>query len=554
MLVALRTVSKVVVPLVEAQVQRMLPTQHALPLGQRAVIAPSASLRTSKTISNIPSRRLYCAKMVQPPKKQTLAQFIKEDLVQSAKSSITKLFAPPGSTSTHRVIAGLNRFGPLQLVNPFFMWKLQSSFRPYVTMGAAILSGLLLFSSTIGTTESTMRLAAVPTRYWEGDTERLFTSPFLHTNFAHLASVSGFLLAFGTAVEVAAGPIVLLSVLMSSAVAGCAAAICAPDRQSGLYLESVQLGLVPAVSGLAAFFYAGLRTTPPTYLRRNPNLVPEEKLAGRQLTRTLSARRLPLIALAILALFPLPGIETSTIGGVAGALTGGLMGVLWTRSPHLILVGGIAMAGALAYVAQSPAWSLRYQAYRFARSWEDGEFLRAREWLRLFDANSRRVTSDPQQWTRISMALAEMACGRTGAALDYAESVNTRQLITFADLSAMKEQLKQDWVEQSRQKANQARTNVPEADWSNIFSNRLDSYREYQRAFQFAPWRIMNDEAIYDLFSATFKAHPSLTAEEMQTVILHNYKGLFNFDPTYSRRILSPQLSQIPIPKDNPLQ
>jgi membrane associated rhomboid family serine protease len=177
-------------------------------------------------------QRLYCAKMVQPPKKLTWMQAVRKDIIESSKTSIRKLFAPPGSSTSHRVIAGLNRFGPFQLFNPLFMWKLQSSFRPYVTMTISVLSALLYGSSILGTPDSTMRLAAVPVRYWEGDSERLFTSAFLHTSFVHLASVSGFLLAFGTAIEVAAGPVVLLSVLLSSAVAGCAAAICAPDRQT----------------------------------------------------------------------------------------------------------------------------------------------------------------------------------------------------------------------------------------------------------------------------------------------------------------------------------
>ena len=153
-------------------------------------------------------------------------------LVESSKISMRKIYAPPGSPFTTRVLAGLNRFGPLMLVNPMFMWNLQTAYRPYLTMGIALLSGLLFLSSTIGTPDSTMRLVAVPMRYWAGDETRLLTSPFVHTHLFHFTSLSGFLLAFSTAVEVAAGPLALLAVLLSTAVVGTAAAICAPERSN----------------------------------------------------------------------------------------------------------------------------------------------------------------------------------------------------------------------------------------------------------------------------------------------------------------------------------
>jgi hypothetical protein len=153
------------------------------------------------------------------------------------------------------------------------------------------------------------------------------------------------------------------------------------------------------------------------------------------------------------------------------------------------------------------------------------------------------------------MALTEMACGRTGAAIDYAESVESDKLLTSKDLILMRDQISRDWIAQSKQKAQKAHTNIPERslEWD-IFSERLESFKRYQLAFQFAPWRIMEDEAITSLFYATFRSQPPRTAEEMQQLILHNYKGIFNFDPSYTRKNLSNHMSKVSIPKDNPLQ
>jgi membrane associated rhomboid family serine protease len=178
------------------------------------------------------SQRKYCTNMTQPPKRPGKLDGWKQHLKESTTGSLRKLYVPMGAPLAQRVLSGLNRFGPLQAINPFFMWNLQTAYRPYVTMSVSLLSTLLYLTSVVGTTDSTMRLVAVPARFWSGDEARLLSSPFVHTHAFHLLSLSGFLLAFGTAVEVAAGPLALITVLLSCAVVGCAAAICAPERSA----------------------------------------------------------------------------------------------------------------------------------------------------------------------------------------------------------------------------------------------------------------------------------------------------------------------------------
>lgn len=190
----------------------------------------------TRQVSSVPlvlsknTTRRYSSQLPEALKEAGRIGSLLTHLKETSKTSMKKIYAPPGSPFTKRVIAGLNRFGPLMLVNPLFMWNLQTAYRPYLTMGFSILGGLLYLSSVIGTPDSIMRLAAVPTRYWSGEETRLLTSPFVHTHFFHFASLSGFFLAFSTAVEVAAGPLALLTVLLSTAVVGTAAAICAPER------------------------------------------------------------------------------------------------------------------------------------------------------------------------------------------------------------------------------------------------------------------------------------------------------------------------------------
>lgn len=97
-------------------------------------------------------------------------------------------------------------------------------------MGISMLASLTYLSTLMGTPDSSMRLVAVPTRVWSGEEYRLLLSSFVHTHSFHILSVSGFFLAFSTAVEVAAGPVALLAVILSCAVVGTAAALCAPER------------------------------------------------------------------------------------------------------------------------------------------------------------------------------------------------------------------------------------------------------------------------------------------------------------------------------------
>lgn len=182
-------------------------------------VPPSFGARTFLTTSN-------------SPKSTGSTRNFLNGLQATFSASVRKLFAPSGSSDKIRVIAGLNRFGPFTSFNPMFIWKLQTLYRPYLTMGISLVASLLYISSTLGTPDSAMRLIAVPTRIWSGEETRLISSSFIHTSFPHLLSLSGFFLAFSTAIEVAAGPVTLLAVLLSAAVIGNAASVCAPENST----------------------------------------------------------------------------------------------------------------------------------------------------------------------------------------------------------------------------------------------------------------------------------------------------------------------------------
>ena len=294
---------------------------------------------------------------------------------------------------------------------------------------------------------------------------------------------------------------------------------------------------------------------------KNPNLTREQKLWARQLTATLNARRVPLLMMGALALAPLPGVDSSAFGAIAGGLLGAALGYLWTRSPHLVIINGALAAGVMAYVARKPSWSLKYQAFQYAQSWENGDFIRAREWLRMFDARSRKLAGNKSdgisEWNLVNLALVEMACGRTSVALKYAEGVDMSELVLKRDLYQLKDVLAKEWqlaTEKKRKEASATNWIVP-----GIIADplKLEALQRYQRAFQVAPWRIMNDERIGNLFFAAFRASPQLTPPQMQELILNNYKGLFNFDPSYERSYIAAGESTLNLPssiRDNPLQ
>lgn len=325
-----------------------------------------------------------------------------------------------------------------------------------------------------------------------------------------------------------------------------------------MYIEQIQMGLWPAITGLASFFWYGLRKTPPAYLRNNPNLSAVEKIAARQLTATLSQRKLPLIAMAILALAPLPGVDSTAFGAISGGLTGAALGFMYTRSPHLVLINGIVAAAAMTYVAQRPAWTLKYQAFKFARSWEDGDFIRAREWLTMLATETKkRSPSEPHpSWTLATMALVEMACGRTSMAMTYAANVDSNRLVLKSDLTYLRDELSREWRTANLTAEGNLPTNVRFGSLGTVLNpSGLNSMKAYQQALRAAPWRIMNEERIVTLFQATFAARPQLTPTQMQQVILQNYRGLFNFDPSYSRAFPVQDPKTLPsYVRDNPLQ
>lgn len=188
------------------------------------IVAPQA-------LSMVTKRR-YCSKLVEEAKSTSLFGRFFNEFKRDAAASMRKIFPPIRSNTSRRVIAGLNRFGPFQSINPMFIWNLQTTFRPYLTMTVSLISAILYATSAAGTPDSVMRLAAVPMRVWSGDYERLFTSPLVHLNATQFFACSGFFLAFGTAIEVAAGPLVLLSVLLATSLVGVGAAICTPERTS----------------------------------------------------------------------------------------------------------------------------------------------------------------------------------------------------------------------------------------------------------------------------------------------------------------------------------
>lgn len=318
------------------------------------------------------------------------------------------------------------------------------------------------------------------------------------------------------------------------------------------------MGLWPAVTGLASFFWYGLRKTPPAYLRNNPNLTSAEKLAARQLTSTLSQRKLPLIAMALLAIAPLPGVDSTGFAAISGGLTGAILGFMYTRSPHLVLINGIIAAAGMTYVAQRPAWTLKYQAFKFARSWEDGDFIRAREWLTIFASGSqkRRSAGDHPSWTLATLALVEMACGRTSVAMNYAANVDSKRLVLQSDLEYLRSEVSREWRAANLTAEGQQPTNISYGSLGTVLDpTKLQSMKVYQEAFQSAPWRIMNEQRILTLFQATFASKPALSPTQMQELILQNYKGLFNFDPSYSRVFSVRDPKQLPSHvRDNPLQ
>lgn len=317
-----------------------------------------------------------------------------------------------------------------------------------------------------------------------------------------------------------------------------------------MYIERVQAGLWPTTLGLMGFFWYGLKRTTHEYVMKNPNLSTEDKLRARQLTATLTKRRLPFLLAAAFAFLPFASSDTTTAGSLVGLLTGSLMGYMWTRSPHLILINGAMVAGGLTWLAKEPSWTLSFQAYQFATAWENGEFLRAREWLRRFEVNSKNASREGHQWVNVMSALTEMACGRTSVALDYADLVNMNNIVLASDLSRIRQDMAKTFAKEQNQKRQDS---LPTFRWR--VSPSQEAYAEqYQELLKEAPWRIMNDEDIGTLFYGVFYKQPPKTAEEMQSLILHHYKGLFNFDPSYERGFILAPHSSLNISKQNPLQ
>lgn len=228
---ALKGISRLATPVLFAQATKVL---RSAPLAPNPLVLLSrpqtASIVAPLTLLHTSTVR-HCAKMVRPPKRPSLLSSAFADAKNGFFQAAKKIFAPRRSPPDYKILVALNRFDPLLQFNPQAIWRLQTYYRPYITLGVSLVSTLLYLSSVLGTPDSNMRLALVPTRYWSGDYERLFTSPFLHTSLLHLLTVSGFFLAFSTAVEVAAGPVALLAVLASCAVAGGAAALCAPEHR-----------------------------------------------------------------------------------------------------------------------------------------------------------------------------------------------------------------------------------------------------------------------------------------------------------------------------------
>lgn len=304
-----------------------------------------------------------------------------------------------------------------------------------------------------------------------------------------------------------------------------------------LFLEELQTGLWPVVTGLATFFWTGLRKTPPSYLRHNPNLNAVEKLAARQLTATLGHRKIPLLLLAALSFGILPGTTSGITAAGAGAATGGILGYMYTRSPHLVLINAAIGVAGMTWLSLNPSWSFRYQAFKFATAWEDGEFIRAREWLNLYAMNVQQRSKDGSlpQWTLATLALADLACGKTASAINYASFVNPSSLLLRSDLLKLRNDLFEEmrYLKQQNQAAHATNLRYGGAD-TLIDPSRLESMRRYQQGIQEAPWRIMQEEKIAALFQAIFASRKALTLTEKQNLILQHYKGLFNFDPSYS--------------------
>lgn len=256
---ALRTISRLVTPAVETQVQKILRSAPAVCTPPSTTLRPLSANVVTSHVNLYTNPLRMCAKMAQPPKKPSLLSGAMADIKYGVSQSFKRLFAPRGSSGAHKLLAGLNRFDPLLQFNPQAIWRLQTFYRSYITLGVSLMSTLLYFSSVLGTPDSTMRLSLVPIRFWDGDYERLFTSPFLHTSLFHLLTVSGFFLAFSTAVEVAAGPVALISVLASCAIAGGAAALCAPERRPkyvfARYLPCLTLASVIKCYELCSFLH-----------------------------------------------------------------------------------------------------------------------------------------------------------------------------------------------------------------------------------------------------------------------------------------------------------
>jgi membrane associated rhomboid family serine protease len=512
----------------------------------------------SKALSTMALRR-YSVKRIEPSKTNFKIREIPNRLFQTFNETLRKVFPPIKSSTSHRVISALNRFGPLQSINPAFMFQLQTTFRPYVTIAVSLVTSLLFLAAQFGTADSTMRLAAVPVRFWSGDETRVLTSPLLHTHAFHLLASSGFFLAFSTLVEVTAGPLALVTILLATAVVGTATAIATPERSANLYLEKVQMGLWPTILGLTAFYWTGIRKMAHSYLMKNPNLSRADKLSARQLSLQLSQRRFPLLLMVGWALLPMSGTNTTAAGGLAGGLVGALLGFMWTRSPHLVLINAAAVSAGALYLAKSPVWTLKFRAFKFARAWEDGEFMRAREWLHLFQTKSTALSPEQQQWTNVTMALVEMACGRTSVALSHAQAVDLDSMVTKQVLQRMKEQFAVDWKRENEKHKEVPKTNLAPSNAIEkiIDPARLASLQEYQSALKAAPWRTMNDEKILDLFYAAFVQDPQITPLERQNLILQHYQGLFDFDPTYERGQISKGKTPLHLPSkvtDNPLQ
>lgn len=438
-----------------------------------------------------------------------------------------------GKDTPLSVIGSLARFGPFASWNPLFLSKLLRYFRAYgsVALVSSVLITSLLTSRDL---DARMALAATSTGLWgQGEWWRMFTSMLYHPLPTFFIS-SGVLLALATTVEVAAGPLTLLSLVL--AVASTSHTIALFPQMHNMYMENASTGIFPVILGLMGFIWTGIRNATPHYINHNPNIMdPEARVWERRLVTTIPTRGRFILAAAVYAYCHFRFgylMHDSFLAAFTGSCLGLGLGWMYRSSPHLALAGCALSVATSAYWSLRPTVLSRSSLVQFAKSWEEGDFETAytkfqymdRAWQTYLRASPSEVGMyhpETSAWMVAIHALSAMAAGHTATAEKLARTVKVDQLLT-------KDQFKETCTSLEKELGPAV---LAEGHLTPEVRHKLTT--ELKGWKQELPWLIANDEKIIDLYQQVFYSDPPLSPVERQELIALHYQGLFNLDINY---------------------